>query len=263
MKKKNILNRLYLSLIVAFTILGNMYAAPKKNSENMEKKKVLFVVTSHEELGTTGKKTGYYLSEVSHTWKVLNDAGYTIDFVSPKGGKSPVDGFDLTDSINKEFWENKTYHKKIENTMKPEEVKTADYGAIFYAGGHGTMWDFKDDVKLAEIAAHIYEKKGVVAAICHGPAALVDIKLSNGNYLVSGKKISGFTNEEEESIELTKIMPFLLETALIERGAIFEKADLWQAKVSSDQRVVTGQNPASATGVGQAILQELELQKTK
>ena len=153
------------------------------NAQNtkMMKKKVLFVLTSHSEKGNTGEKTGYYLSEVSHPWEVLFDAGYEIDFVSPLGGKAPVDGFDLTDAVNKKFWENSEYRHKVENTMKPSEVMVNEYAAIFFAGGHGTMWDLPDNDELQNIAAQIYEADGVVGAVCHGPSGLVNIKLSDIN----------------------------------------------------------------------------------
>jgi len=223
-----------------------------------ENKKILFVVTSHDQKGNTGQATGFYLAEVAHPWEVLNNAGYEIDFVSPKGGKAPIDGFDLADPINLQFWENEKYRAKIDNTMKPNEVNTTDYVAIFYAGGHGTMWDFADNEQLAEIAAKIYENNGVIGAVCHGPAGLVNIKLKNGKYLVDGKKINAFTNEEEIAVQLENVVPFMLEAKLIERGANFEKSPLWQKHVAIDQRVVTGQNPASAQGVGEAILEELK-----
>ncbi len=221
------------------------------------KKKILFVVTSHDKVGDTGNSTGYYLSEVSHPWKVLTDAGYEIDFVSPKGGKAPVDGFDLTDAVNKLFWENETYQQKVSNTLSPSEVTPGDYTAIYYAGGHGTMWDFPDNMELATIARTIYESGGIVSAVCHGPSALVNIRLSNGKYLVDGKKINSFTDDEERSIQLDTIVPFLLETKLTERGALFEKSGLWQPHVTIEDRVITGQNPQSAEGVGKAILSEL------
>jgi putative intracellular protease/amidase len=248
-----------LMVIVSCTIFfaNNQATAQTKNFKKM-KQKVLFVVTSHDKKGDTGEPTGYYLSEVSHPWKVLHKAGYEIDFVSPKGGKAPVDGFNLNDPINKEFWENEIYRSKVENTMKPSEVKAEQYVAILYAGGHGTMWDFADNVELAKIASKIYENNGVVSAVCHGPAGLVNIKLSNGNYLVDGKKINAFTNEEEIAVKLENIVPFMLETTLIERGAKFEKSGLWQKHVTTDQRVVTGQNPQSAQGVGEAVLTELK-----
>ena len=225
------------------------------------KKKVLFAVTSHDEKGNTGDKTGFYLSEVTHPWEVLHSAGYEIDFVSPKGGKAPVDGFDLEDPINKKFWEDKTYRSKIENTMKPSEVNSADYAAIHYAGGHGTMWDFAENSEMASIASNIYENQGIVSAVCHGPAGLVNIKLSDGKYLVDGKKVNSFTNEEETAAGLDQVVPYLLESKLKERGAIFEKSGLWQEHVTVDNRLITGQNPKSATGVGEATLKELQKMK--
>ncbi|OCA72757.1 thiamine biosynthesis protein ThiJ [Chryseobacterium contaminans] len=221
------------------------------------KKKILFVVTSHDKKGSTDEKTGYYLGEVSHPWEVLHKAGYDIDFVSPKGGTPPVDGFDLKDPINKEFWENKEYKNKIDHSLTPSQVNPKEYSTIFYAGGHGAMWDLTDNKELANIASIIYENGGIVAGVCHGPAGLVNIKLNNGKYLVDGKKINAFTNEEESAVKLTDVVPFLLENKLKERGAKFEKSGLWQNHVVSDQRVITGQNPQSAKSVGEAILKEL------
>ncbi|RED43949.1 putative intracellular protease/amidase [Winogradskyella eximia] len=221
-------------------------------------KKILFVVTSHSEKGDTGEKTGYYLGEVSHPWDVLHTAGYEIDFVSPQGGKAPVDAFDMSDAINKKYWNNNTYRNKIENTKKPSEVNPEDYVAIHYAGGHGAMWDFADNEEIAEIAAKIYENNGIVSAVCHGPAGLVNIKLSNGLYLVDGKKVNAFTNEEEVKVNLEDVVPFLLEDTLKERGAIFEKSAPFTEHVVADQRLVTGQNPQSAHGVGKATLKELQ-----
>ena len=221
------------------------------------KKKILFVVTSHDKKGSTGEDTGYYLGEVSHPWEVLHKAGYEIDFVSPKGGTPPVDGFDLKDPVNKEFWENQEYKNKIDHSKTPSQVNPKEYSTIFYAGGHGAMWDFADNKELADIASKIYENGGIVAAVCHGPAGLVNIKLNNGKYLVDGKKINAFTNEEESEVKLTNVVPFLLEDKLKERGAKFEKSGLWQNHVVADQRVITGQNPQSAKSVGEAILKEL------
>lgn len=231
---------------MAITLLGC-------SSSNKEMKKILFVVTSHDTKGSTGEKTGYYLGEVSHPWEVLTEAGYEIDFVSPKGGNPPVDGFDLSDSVNKKFWEDEVYHKKISNSMKPEAVNPEDYSGIFYAGGHGAMWDLPDNEGLAKIAASIYEKGGIVAAVCHGPAGLINIKLSNGRYLIDGKKVNGFTNEEEEIVKLTNVVPFLLEEKMKERGGIYEKSEPWSTHVTVDQRLVTGQNPQSAKAVGEGM----------
>ncbi|UQB70623.1 type 1 glutamine amidotransferase domain-containing protein [Epilithonimonas zeae] len=221
-------------------------------------KKILFVVTSHDKKGNTNEPTGYYLGEVSHPWEVLHSAGYDIDFVSPKGGKAPVDGLNLEDAVNKQFWENKEYRTKIENTMKPSDIDPSKYAAIFYAGGHGTMWDFPDNTELQNIARKIYENNGIVSAVCHGPSALVNLKLSNGKYLIEGKKVNAFTNEEETAVKLENVVPFLLENQLKERGAIFDKSGLWQNHVVADGRLITGQNPQSAKSVGEEILKQLK-----
>ncbi len=141
--------------------------------------------------------------------------------------------------------------------MKPSQIIPEEYVAIFYAGGHGAMWDFADNKELAEIARKIYESNGIIGAVCHGPAGLVNIKLNNGKYLVDGKKINAFTNEEEVAVKLENVVPFMLETKLTEHGAIFEKSGLWQPHVTVDQRVITGQNPQSAKLVGEAMLKEI------
>lgn len=221
-------------------------------------KKILFVVTSHGELGNTGKKTGYWLSEVTHPWKVLKDAGFEIDFVSPKGGSCPVEGVDEKDPINKEFAQDVAAQKKLNLTMKPSDVKAEEYKGIFYAGGHGVMWDYANNKDLAEIARKIYENGGVIAAVCHGPAGLVNIKLSNGQYLVKGKKINSFTNSEEKAVALDKVVPYALETALKDHGAKFECSDNFQSHVVVNDRVITGQNPMSASAVGYAMANALQ-----
>lgn len=226
----------------------------KMKAENNQKK-VLIVVTSHNQMGTTGETTGYYLPEVSHPVAQLEERGLAIDIVSPKGGNAPMDpnSRDLSDPLNQAFIERGDLVKKIENTLRPQDVNPKEYAAILYAGGHGTMWDFPENKELAKIAADIYESGGVVAAVCHGPAALVNIKLKNGRHLVDGKNLTGFSNAEEAAAELTDVMPFLLETKLVDRGGIYSKANLWQKHVVTDQRLVTGQNPASAEGVGEQV----------
>jgi putative intracellular protease/amidase len=247
--------------MVAFVCCAISFSASTATAQSDKstsmKKKILFVVTSHDKKGHTDEATGYFLSEVSHPWKVLKDAGYEIDFVSPKGGEPPVDGFDLADPENKEFWEDQYYHNKISHSLKPNEVTPEEYVAIYYAGGHGAVWDLPQNQELAAISTKIYENNGVVSAVCHGPAGIVNIKLSNGKYLVDGKKVSGFTNEEEEAVKLETVVPFLLEDKLKERGGIYEKANPWQEHIVIDQRLVTGQNPQSAKAVGHAILRLL------
>jgi putative intracellular protease/amidase len=192
---QKLIKQFKMAIVSCAILLSANQAMTQKIKTKKMSTKILFVVTSHATKGSTGQPTGYYLAEVAHPWHVLKNAGYEIDFVSPLGGKPPVDGYNLNDSINKEFVENETYQKKINHSKKPSDVKASDYAAIFYAGGHGTMWDFADNIELANIASKIYENGGAVAAVCHGPAGLVNIKLSNGKYLVEGKKINGFTKK--------------------------------------------------------------------
>jgi putative intracellular protease/amidase len=226
-------------------------------------KKVLVVVTSHDTLGFTGEPTGYYLPEVSHPVFALLEAGLTpsdIDVVSPLGGKAPVDpkSYDLNDRCNRAFVERPELETKLEHTLTPAEVLATNYQAIFFAGGHGTMWDFPSDEGLQELASAIYEQGGIVAAVCHGPAALVNLKLSDGSYLVAGKRLAAFTDEEEHAVHRAEIVPFLLASALSSRGAIHIDTPTFQPNVVVDGRLVTGQNPASAWGVGEAIARLLK-----
>jgi putative intracellular protease/amidase len=219
--------------------------------------KVLMVLTSHADLGNTGRKTGCYLPEVAHPWKVFTEAGYQVDFVSPKGGEVPMDGVDLSDPVQQAFLDDPDVAAALRNTSTPEQVDPSDYDVIFYAGGHGTMWDFPDNTQLAKAAADVYEGGGVVAALCHGPAGLVNVRLSDGSYLVAGKEVAAFTNEEETAVGLTDVVPFLLQTRLTERGARHTGAENFAAYVVADGRLVTGQNPASATGVAERVVETL------
>lgn len=219
---------------------------------------ILFVLTSHSVKGTTGKPTGWYLSEAAHPWKVLHDKGMQVEFMSPQGGSPPVDGFDLKDPINKEFWENPAVQSGLKNTLTPDKVDFRKYAAIHFVGGHGAMWDFPGNAALAKIAAGIYENKGVVSAVCHGPAGLVDVKLSSGAYLLKGKRVAGFTNDEEAAVGLTEVVPFLLADRLKERGAIHVPAEKWTDNVQVDGRLVTGQNPQSAGTVGRRLAELLQ-----
>jgi putative intracellular protease/amidase len=223
----------------------------------MTSQKVLIVLTSHDTLGDTGKETGFYLPEVTHPLDAFTKAGLMVDFVSPKGGKAPMVGIDLEDPLNKAFLDDLEQVSRVENTLNPAQIDPAKYNAIFYAGGHGTMWDFVDNQELAGIAAAIYEAGGVVGAVCHGPAALVNLKLSDGAYLIANKTVAAFTNEEEAAVGLTDIVPFLLEAKLIERGANFTKVANFQVCVVECDRLVTGQNPASAAGVGEKMVELL------
>ena len=215
--------------------------------------KILFALTSHDRKGNTGQPTGFYVPEAAHPWAVLRTAGFEIDFVSPKGGKPPMEGADLDDPAIRLFLEDEAVAGKIANTPTPGQVAPGGYGAILFVGGHGAMWDFPQDLSLARLAAAVYDNGGVVGAVCHGPAALVNLQLADGRYLVAGKRVAAFTDDEERAVKLDAVVPFLLATELRRRGAVHVPAPEWQANVIVDGRLVTGQNPASAEGVGREI----------
>jgi putative intracellular protease/amidase len=217
--------------------------------------KALIALTSHEQLGTTGRKTGFYVPEAAHPYRVFTQAGYEVDFVSVLGGEPPRDGVRPDDTEIAKFLIDQG--DRLANTPTPDLIDPADYRVILFAGGHGTMWDFPDCTALHAIASAIYENGGVVAAVCHGPAALVNLTLSDGSYLVDGKRVSAFTNDEEAAVGLSDAVPFALESKLIERGAMFTKAANFAEHAVADRRLVTGQNPASATKVATLALREL------
>lgn len=225
-------------------------------SKGIMKDRILFVVTSHGEMGSTGRRTGFWLSEVTHPWSVLCEK-FDIDVVSPKGGRPPVDGFDLTDPINKQLWDSAEWQERISNTLTPDRVDASQYRAVFFAGGHGAMWDLPRNEAIADITRQIYENDGYVAAVCHGPAGLLNVYLSNGNTLIKGKKMDGFTNAEERANGTTDVVPFLLQTALESRQCRFDDAAPWSDHVVVDGRLITGQNPQSALSMAQALLKAL------
>ncbi len=223
------------------------------------KQRILIVVTNHAELGETDSKTGYFLSEVAHPWHVFTQAGYTVDFSSPQGGYAPMDpkSFDLEDPVNLEFWHTLDAVEGVVATRALADLGASDYAAIFFSGGHGTMWDFPESKSVAVQTAAIYGQGGVVGAVCHGPAALVGVRI-NGRPLVEGKRVASFTNKEEDAVKLTDVMPFLLESKLREQGAEFIHAPNFQTNVVVDGRLVTGQNPASAQKAAEAIVELLK-----
>jgi putative intracellular protease/amidase len=223
-----------------------------------ETKPVLFVLTSHGQLGDTGKTTGFFLSELTHPLEVFEKAGLPVEFASIQGGEPPVDGLDLKDPVNERYWNDPAFRAKLAATEKLSEVDPARFSAVFFSGGHGTMWDFPEDPAVQKTARDIYEAGAPVGAVCHGPAALVNVKLSDGTYLVAGKEVAAFTNSEEEAVGLTQAVPFLLETQLKERGATHIAAPDFEKKVVASGRLVTGQNPASATGVAEKMLEILQ-----
>jgi putative intracellular protease/amidase len=216
---------------------------------------ILMMLTNHDELGDTGKKTGWYLPEAAHPWKVFTDAGFDLTWASPEGGVAEMDGVDLMDPVQAEFLE--SFGSNGPTTVAAESIAPSAYDAIFYVGGHGAMWDFADDETLDRIAMTIYESNGVISAVCHGPAGLTNLKLNSGEYLVTGKNVAAFTDAEEEASGLTNVVPFLLSSVLEKRGAKLVAAANFEAKVVTDGRLITGQNPASARGTAEAVVAAL------
>lgn len=222
-------------------------------------KKVLFVVTSCDEKGQTKIPTGFNLAEVTHPLSVLESGGIHVDIASINGGDAPLDGLeDFNDPINKKYWDRESFRIKIGNTLKLENIDMKEYDALFFAGGHGTMWDFPDTPAVQKAIREIYESGKIVSAVCHGPAAFVNAKLSDGSYLVEGKKLAAFTDEEEAEVQSTDVVPFLLASTLQSRGALHQAAPNWSDNTVVDSRLITGQNPQSAFSLGKELLRALE-----
>ncbi len=216
-------------------------------------KPVLCVTTSAHVKGETGISTGFWMAELTHPLAQLQDAGIAVEFASIQGGQAPIDGFDLNDPVNARFWSDKDFRHSLRNTLRLADADASRYSAVFFAGGHGTMWDFPQSEAVQRVTREIYESGGIVCSVCHGPAALVNVRLSDGTHLVAGKKMAVFTNAEEADMHATEIVPFLLATALVDRGALHQPAPNWSAHVVTDGRLITGQNPQSAAGVGAAM----------
>lgn len=243
------MKNLYLSLLALLCLAGSVHAQST----------ILIVVTNHDQITDTGTATGYYLSEVAHPWQVFSQAGYAVEFASPEGRFAPMDpkSFDLGDPANKALWHDLDAVQGLVHTRALDDLNPKDYAAIFFAGGHGTMWDFPQSDSVRHSIARHYTNGGVIGAVCHGPAALLGVEIE-GSPLVQGKQVAAFTNEEEAAVGLTDAMPFLLESELRELGADFVKAPNFQSKVAVSERLVTGQNPASATAVAEAIVKLLD-----
>ena len=223
-------------------------------------RKILVVLTSVEKYPDMDRATGLWLGEAVHFVKKVEAAGYEVDYVSPKGGYTPIDPHSLSmaEPVDWEWYQDKDFMNRLGKTLKASEVNPDDYVAIYYAGGHGVVWDFPDNAKLQSISRKIYENGGVVSSVCHGAAGLLNIKLSNGSLLVKGKQLTGFSNEEEKLAELDKFVPFLTETELVARGAIYKKAEEpWVSFAVEDQRLITGQNPASGGAVADLLIKAL------
>ena len=221
--------------------------------------RVLFVLTGHDRLGdandSSAEKTGFHLYEAAKPWCMLKDAGFELVLVTPRGGRAPIDpsSADMENELCQRFLNDRHVADAIENAGSLADVDLDDFDAIYFPGGHGTMWDLPTDDGVSAAVTAMYERGKVVAAVCHGPAALVNARRSDERWLVDGKTVSVFTNDEECATGKDKLMPFALATALEDRGAIVNTAANFEAAVSVDGRLVTGQNPASAEQVAVAI----------
>jgi putative intracellular protease/amidase len=219
-------------------------------------KYVLFVVTNTAEIGPQHRKTGYFFPEVAHPYHEFTAQGYTVDFATLNGGTPPADGYDAIDPLQQEFLASKGF-ARLNNSRKLSEVDIRAYDAVFIPGGLGPMVDLAEDPLIKQTIVAVYERGQVLGAVCHGPVALLNAKLSNGQYLVEGKQISAFTDEEEKGYAIADV-PFMLETALRNQGAIFTEVTPWQPLSVVDGLLVTGQNPASASAVARDMIKLLE-----
>ena len=224
--------------------------------------KILIVLTSHDQLGDTGKKTGFWLEEFVSPYYRLKDAGVQVTLASPLGGQPPLDPKsnepDFQTDDTRRFDDDKAAQNELGNTAKLAEMKVEDFDAVFYPGGHGPLWDlYKDKYSIALIEGFIAAGKPV-ATVCHAPAALLRAKDQNGDPLVKGKKVTGFSNSEEAAVELTDVVPYLVEDQLIAMGGVYQKVEDWNSLAVVDGLIITGQNPGSSAAVAEALIKTLK-----
>jgi len=224
-------------------------------------KKVLFVLTSHEELGNTGEKTGFWIEEFASPYYLMKDKGVDITLASPKGGQPPIDPKSTTKDAETastvRFNNDKETQNTLANTLKLDTINQKDFDAIFFPGGHGPLWDLAENTDSIALIESFYNNNKPVAAVCHAPAVFKNTKTTDGNYLVKGKKVTGFTNSEEDAVQLTDIVPFLVEDMLIANGGIYSKKADWNPYAIEDVLLITGQNPASSELVAELLLKKI------
>jgi len=225
-------------------------------------KKVLIVLTSHSQLGNSGEKTGFWIEEFAAPYYVLADAGAELTIASPNGGQPPVDPKsetpDMQTAATKRFYSDAVLIDKVAHTVKLNEINEANYDAVFYPGGHGPLWDLSTDVTSIALIENFYKHDKPVAFVCHAPAALVKVKTPDGEPLVKGKEVTGFSNSEEEAVNLTKVVPFLLEDTLKKLGGHYSSGPDWGVYVKKDGLLITGQNPASSEMAAKTLLEVLQ-----
>ena len=223
--------------------------------------KILVVLTSHGKLGDTGRDTGFWLEELAAPYYLFKDAGAELTLASPKGGQPPLDPKsnepDAQTAATRRFKADAAANAALAATVRLDTLSAHDFDAVFYPGGHGPMWDLVDDAASLRLIEAFWAADKPVAAVCHAPIALVNAKTPNGDYLVKGRDVTGFTNSEEEASGLTAVVPMLLEDTMIARGANYSKAGDWQTYTRQDGHLITGQNPGSSEAVAELLLAAL------
>ncbi|MBT2581393.1 type 1 glutamine amidotransferase domain-containing protein [Planococcus sp. ISL-109] len=225
-------------------------------------KKILIVVTNHKDLGSRGKKTGLWLRELTDFYHEVKD-DFQVDIISTSSNKVPIDPRSLPAAVingrTRHYYLDEAIQRQLDNPLTPEQINADDYAGIYFTGGHGTMWDFPDNEELQQITARIYEQGGIIAAVCHGPSGLLNVHLSDGSPLLAGHLATGFSDFEEKLLGLYKDIPFSLQHEMKERGALVQIARLpLEECVIESGRLITGQNPASASTVGQKMREQLK-----
>ncbi len=224
--------------------------------------KILMVLTSHDQMGDTGHKTGFWLEEFTSPYYVFKDAGADITIASPKGGQPPVDpnseADDALTESTRRFQEDAHAKESLASTKKLADVDMNDFDAIFYPGGHGPLWDLANDQKSIALIKTAYEQDKVIGAVCHAPAVFKNVEVKPGQNIVGGREMTGFSNSEEEAVGLDKVVPFLLEDMLKQNTATYTRGDDWAPHIVVDGKLITGQNPASSEGTAKAVVQALQ-----
>ncbi len=225
-------------------------------------KKILFVLTSNDEMGNTGHKTGFWIEEFAAPYYLLKDRGFDITIATPKGGQAPIDPNSETEDAQTpatdRYYKDKETQDLLANTHLLSKIDSANFDAVFYPGGHGLLWDLVDDKISTNLIETMYAKGKPVAFVCHSPAILKNVKNVDGKPLVEGKKVTGFTNGEEAGVELTDVVPFLLEDMLKEKGGKYSKTGDWAPYAVEDGLLITGQNPASSEKVAEILAEKLK-----
>jgi len=224
-------------------------------------KKILMVLTSHDELGNTGKKTGFWVEEFAAPYYTFIDAGVEVTLATPLGGQAPIDPTstlaDFQTSATDRFDKDVEAQAKIASTVKLSTLNESDFDGVFYPGGHGPLWDLTDNEDSITLIESFLKADKAVATVCHASAALLNVKQSSGEFAIKGKAVTGFTNSEEDAVQLTEVVPFLLEDELIKRGGEYQKAQDWHAFAVQDGLIITGQNPASSALAAEKLLAQL------